>query len=324
MSDADLANLSEAERAALADEDEQDALSDVVEDTGDVDDDDKSDGDDGEDGDDKVDEADDKPNPKAADEDSSTEADEAGEDNRPFVPRYEAPAVEDYDARIREIGASKAAVLTKFKAGDIEADAMEQELDALDGKRYELERQRTKAEMAAEQADQSARQQWQWEINRFMRSSAKEGVEYRVDVVQSALEKARQDGDAEAVARAERDVRRAKMLNAALDTVVKELGSDEKNANKSSEWFLEEAHRQVKEQFNLGAKAGDKTRTPTRRPDMSKVPKTLAELPNAGSDDASTGDDEFAHLGKLSGMELESAVARMSESQRDRWYRSAA
>lgn len=340
VSDDELKGLSPEERAALGlDDEEQDALKDVVDETGDETDDDQpadkgkaadddDAGDDDEDADVDEDEEDDDTKGAKDDKPAKQAAADDDEELTPFVPRYEAPAVEKYDEQLKELSTQKSAVIAKFKAGEIEAEAMEQELDAIDTKRYDLERARTKAEMAAEQAEQSAKQQWEWEINRFMKSSAKEGVEYRVPVAQAALEEARKAGDADAIAQAERGLRRTRMLNAALDTVVKELGSDDRYSNRPSEWFLEEAHRQVKEQFNLGRPAaandGGKKAGSGRRPDMSKVPRTLGDIPSAGSDDASTGDDEFAHLDKLEGLALEAAVRGMSPAQQERWARSAA
>lgn len=328
----------------MADEDEQDALRDVVDDTADdeggADGKDKGEGgngadsdedatdddsdDDGEDGDDDA-----AADAKAVEQKPAAAADEADDDDddaRPFIPRYEAPAVEDYDTKIKDLSTQRAAVIAKFKAGEIESDAMDQELEALDSKRSELDRARTKAEIAAETQAQAADQQWKYEISRFMRSASKEGVEYRIDSAQAALDEARKSSDAAAINTATINLRRTKMMNAALDTVVKELANDDANADRPSSWFLEEAHRQVKEQFNIKTATRDapKPKIPARKPDLRSIPKTLADVPSAGSDDASTGDDEFAHLDKLEGLDLERAVAKMSEAQKERWARSAA
>jgi len=61
----------------------------------------------------------------------------------------------------------------------------------------------------------------------------------------------------------------------------------------------------------------------TRRPDLRSVPPSLSAVPNAGADDPSTGESEFAYLEKLSGLELEAELARMSPSKVDRYLRSA-
>jgi hypothetical protein len=77
--------------------------------------------------------------------------------------------------------------------------------------------------------------------------------------------------------------------------------------------------------FNLGkpaaAGAGKAAADPVReavskrKPDLKVVPPTLANLPNAGGDDASVGEGKFAHIDSLSGMDLERAIARMSPDE---------
>ena len=61
----------------------------------------------------------------------------------------------------------------------------------------------------------------------------------------------------------------------------------------------------------------------TRRPDLRSVPPSLSSVPNAGADDASTGESEFGYLEKLSGLELEAELARMSPAKQERYLRSA-
>uniref|UniRef100_UPI001C1F6A1D hypothetical protein n=1 Tax=Zoogloea sp. LCSB751 TaxID=1965277 RepID=UPI001C1F6A1D len=82
---------------------------------------------------------------------------------------------------------------------------------------------------------------------------------------------------------------------------------------KPASFFLEEADRQVRKRFNMPA--GEQTpaakeAAKPRQPDLSKVPKTLAQLPAAEM--AETGDVEFAYLDKLEGIALEQALRKLT------------
>ena len=119
------------------------------------------------------------------------------------------------------------------------------------------------------------------------------------------------------------DYRTKPALLAAYNTHLKALGQDEKNANRDAAWFLSEAHRLVRADLGLPAT------TPTQRAgknnnpgvDMSEIPPTLRSTPAAGT--GAVNADEFAHLRTLEGLELEKAVANLTERQRDRWLDAA-
>ena len=79
------------------------------------------------------------------------------------------------------------------------------------------------------------------------------------------------------------------------------------------------------ERFNVGKVANEQSSavSPTRqKPDLKAV-KTLANIPAADIEHPGGDADEFAHLDRLNGLELEKAVSRMSEAERER-YRAAA
>lgn len=336
VSEQELAGLSPEERAALAgDEEDKSVLKEVADETAGDDADEGGDEDQDDAGDDvESDDADDDADDAGEEEDEGGEVGKAatpvpaGDDDEPFIPRYMAPAVEQYNEQVRALDAQRTEVIAQFKAGTIEPDAMDEKLREIESQRRDLDQRKLKADIAAEQHEQTAQQQWQWEVKRFLRNAAAEGVDYRVDAAQAALDAARKGADQAAITSAETALRSARMLNAALDAEVKALGSDERYRDKPSEWFLEEAHRTIRERFNLGRPAGDKPdgqrRPAGRKPDLRSVPKTLGDIPGAGTDDSSTGDDGFSHLDKLSGMDLESAVARMSRADQERWARGAA
>lgn len=277
--EAELAMLSDEERAALEDssEEERAALNAVVND-GDDDGDGKGDDDAGAAGDDKGDDA-------AGKGGSDDDDDDDGQ--RHFVPKYQAEPVADYDEQITALD-------KRFEDGEID-------LKAYNTEREGLLRRQLKAEIAAEQQEQNERQLWEYEINSFL----DDHKEYRDN----------------------------RLLHAALDAAVRELGNDEANADKSFRWFLREADKQVKTAFGRTenkepkpgdegdkggdqAKAGDDKGKGGRKPDLSVVPKTLGNVPAAGDN---ADDGEFAYLDKLSGVEYERAIARLSDDQRSRY-----
>lgn len=140
-------------------------------------------------------------------------------------------------------------------------------------------------------------QWWSREIASFKRDAKREGVDY--------------DGD--------------KKLEAEWDKAVRFLGADPGNADKDAGWFLKEAHEMVKARFRIGqtpppAKSSKVEQAIAARRVKGPLPPTLSGLPEAGREDE--GQSEFAHLDKLSGMDIEKALAKMSPEQAARWLNS--
>ncbi len=218
----------------------------------------------------------------AAAGDDAVSGDDA-DDKADFVPKYHAPAVDDYAVKLTALDES-------FQSGDVELKDYNAQRDA-------LVRQQLKAEIASEQNAQVEEQLWQREISDFMDAHKEYGNKFR---------------------------------HAALDIAVKDLAADEANADKPGRWFLREAHKIVEREFGATAQQekppadnGDdkKPAGNGRKPDLSVVPKTLAHLPAAELPDTGSV-DEFAHLDRLTGLELENAVSRLSATERER-YRAA-
>lgn len=266
--------------------------------------------------------------------------DEMGEEL--FVATYQAAPPENYDQRVKDIETKKAEVTAKFKKTEIELDEMMAEHAKLDRERQALDLQKAKADIAAEQNEQASAQRWHWEINRFMRESAKhDGVDYRVEAAQRALEEAQKGKDPAAVAKAGEQLRSARALNAALDAEVKALANDPANKERTGEWFLETAHAAVKKTFKIGKPATDATAAAAatkkaadaaalakaqaerdKKSGKDKLAKTLSGLPAAGASETTDTDGEFAHLEALNGMDLEVAVAKLTPDQQERWARA--
>lgn len=213
--------------------------------------------------------------------DGATAADNDGEESRSsFVPKYHAPAVEDYATRIQSLDQA-------FQDGTLE-------LVDYNRQRDELVRAQLKAEISAEQNAQVEEQLWAREISDFMD--------------------------------AHKEYKESKFRHAALDIAVKDLAADEANTDKPGRWFLREAHKIVEREFGVtsaqpNTQNQEDGKTQSRKPDLSVVPKTLAHLPAAELPDTGSV-DEFAHLDRLTGLELEQAVSRLSPAERER-YRAA-
>jgi len=306
LKDEDMAGLSAEEREALAEGEaaELDALKKIAGDSGDEDD--AADGG-GVPGDEdaEVDAA------GAAAETEADGAQTAGatEDDgpEPFVPVYQAQLPENFETSLGEISIEREALAEKFKAGDMQFEEFRVADKALQAKETALLALRTKSEIAAEMAQQSAAQRWSWEVTRFMRDTLKgEGIDYKNN----------------------------RLLNAAFDIAVKDLAGAAENADKTGEWFLEEAHKLVKAQLGVGKvpKKDDplpadpvKAAVNARKNAVPSAPKTLGSVPAAAESDV--GQDEFAQLEQLAGtdvMAYERALAKLTPEQERRYLRVAA
>lgn len=271
--------LSEEELAALEGADDE-VIEPQATDEDDLDDDDGGDG------------VDDITTDPAADNDADPDPAPAAADPEEVEQQPEfAPAVapvENYEAVIQEMLSKEDELSQQFDDGEITSREYRAQLRELENQRRAIEDQQRDYERSQE----LARQKWAWEVDNFMDAAKdNDGVDYRHN----------------------------KMLNAALDTAVKELAADEANSDKTGKWFLREAHKRVTELLGKGEKVS--TPKPTdaiqkalkdRKPNMEKVPQSLSNVPAA---DLDTGGDEFSKLDKLSGMDLERALAALSPAQ---------
>lgn len=221
------------------------------------------------------------------------------------APRYDAKLPDDYDNKVADLSGREAELKRAFRAGEIEFDDFEARRDELLREREALTIARTKAEISQEMTAQTAEQQWASTVNGFLATIAElppeqGGIDYRKDAEKAAD----------------------------LDTFVKTLAGRQENADKPMEWFLQEAHRRVRALHNLSAApapapapAPDAARRASRKPDLSGVPATLAQVP--GGDGPGDISGEFADVMALEGDDFETAIARMTPAQRERFLRAA-
>lgn len=293
MADSDY--LTDEERAALDDEDLDQAVG--AEDA------------DGADGAESGPDDDDAGAAEAADGAAGTEADPPDADPAAVAdgagtPSFNVPAgnLEEINQSIGQLRQLKDKLEAAYESGDSELTYAEHraKLREIDTALLDLNAER--AEAQAIQKLNAAYQQewWQREIRAFKREAAKEGVDY--------------DGDPK--------------LEAAWDKAVRFLGGDPDNAQQDAGWFLREAHEMVKARFKLGR--SEPTIPPAeqrlskvdealaaRRAKAAPPPPSLSKLPQAGLEQEGKG--EFSYLDDLSGLALERAVAKLSPEQQARW-----
>lgn len=220
-----------------------------------------------------------------------------------FAPEFKVPGVANFEETLAALDAAVevqiADLAAKYENGDLSfTEYRKQEREVTreyEGQRYALQEQNLKAEIAAEHSRQSLDQKWQLEQNMFYADNE----EYKTDPI----------------------------LRGALGAQLEVLYADETNAGKSGLWFLREAGRAVDAKFNrvqAEVPKSDSAKLKLVEDTMKKratnrptIPQTLADIPAA--DENSEMSNEFAYLDKLSGMDYERALSKLSDSQRDRY-----
>lgn len=321
-SDEDLAGLTDEERAALQEDDgsgDATTLGDSLDDdanaggegakSGTPDDDANKGGDDGKKaGDDaaagKTDDA--AAAAAAAGDDAAgkTGADDAAPAATPtIVPLLVAEAPADADAKLKEISEKKVTLVEQFDNGDITAKEYQTQLDALNKDERSLERAIDKAQTATEMRQQQEMNAWLGEVKDF---TSKTHPEYGQS--------------------------RARWM--ALDTFVKEIGSDPANANMSGQAILAKAHEMVVADLGEAApKAADAGKkddgkkdgktTPPLKGAKIEPPPTLGKVP--ASDNADIDSGRWTALDRLADTDPEAheeKLMKMSAADRDAYLAS--
>ena len=219
---------------------------------------------------------------------------------QPRAPTYEAPLPEDYQQRVDALKSETDSLAQKFRNGDIDFEEFQIESAKLTEQREDLLLLRAKAEISQDMSGQTAATTWQNQIIGFFEATKSAGgIDYMTDAAKQAD----------------------------LDQFVKVLASNDANNDKDGPWFLAEAHKRVMALHGLtgqpqpnpapapGAKPN--AQPAPRKPEKGEIPQTLAHVPGGtGPGDVSS---EFAELDGLEGLELETALARMSDEQRARY-----
>lgn len=291
--EAAIALLSDEERAAIA-EDELSA-------------DEGTPGDEGEDGDDD-DAAADEGTVAAEETPEETPAEaaeekpaEAKEEEEVFRPRYHIDVPEDLSDQLKAADDAEQDLVAKFKAGEIEADELLAEQRQIAAKRDGLLDVKRKAETFELLNRQDAEQEWAFEVRSFMRGVKKaEGIDYGANPE----------------------------LQSDFDAFVRLVAQKPENKDKGYDFFLEQAHDRVKALHKLGGKpepkavvddkAAVKAAVDKRKPNAAAAPKTLATVPG-GEGPGDIAGDEYEDIDKLDGLAYETALAKMTPEQRERY-----
>ena len=239
----------------------------------------------------------------------------AAGDTPEFAPAYRAEVSADLLAQNEADKKALADLKEKFRAGDIELDEYEAQREGISDRMREFDKAQVKAEVSREMGEQTAAQRWGWEVDNFF---AEEG---------NALYKGKAAGAAfDAIVK---------------DLVSdKAMEQHPERANWSGRRILIEADKVCRAELGLAAAAPAKEpgaqpkplteaerirqANAARRPKPTEVPKTLANVPAADQDASGRGAEggEFAFMDNLHGIAYENAMARMTDVQRDRFLQA--
>jgi hypothetical protein len=294
---ANMADLTEDERAALADTDGDDEQgNDNQDDNENHEDGDEGEGDEDQPGDDAgaADAAGDDGAVAAGRDDGA--AAEAVTDEQGGTPVQTAPVLvaqvpADLDAKLAEIATKKDALITAFDDGDITAKEYQVQLDAIGKEERKIERDVDKAQLAAEMDQQRQQNDWVATVNNFIA-----GTDYSSNA----------------------------RLHRALDMEVRDVAVSEEGKTMNGLQILQRAHANLVDAGLVKAASGAAPATaviPAKGavPKVAKpnLPPNLAHVPAAATED--TSDGRFSNLDRMASSDplaYEAQLAKLSESDR--------
>lgn len=247
----------------------------------------------------------------AADAPAEVAADDDVDDGpEPIAPVFTLP--ETFDADVASNKAEIDALKARRKAGDLEDDEYDAELEKLTDRRDELKGLKMQADISLRTAEQAERARRIGVAKTVCKAALKDGLDY--------------DGDPVAFA--------------VLSTNMAKLDQDPKTANKSFDWKMAKADTLTRERLGVAgakqgaaaavAKAAAAAPQPSpkqiiaaaaaaRRPSLEKAPKTVAHLP--GGEGPGDMGSPFTDIDKLRGAEQEAAIAALKPAERARFMR---
>jgi hypothetical protein len=223
------------------------------------------------------------------DDSESNEAEDEAEENSTdsenktgagFVYEPATAAAVDFSKQLEELS-------DKFEKGEIGTKEFAVEMNRISVAQ-------AKAETAAETAKEIRAQRWDWSQKEFFKAMPEFGTNA--------------DG-----------VPKDPIMFAALDAQLKMLYADPEKRGYSELEYLREAGKLVRERFNIANPSDNVTPIKDGKRgnalQKAKIPKTLADTPTAAENDS----DEFASLDKMSGLELEAALAQLSPAKQKKY-----
>lgn len=299
-SEEELAGLTDEERAALLEDDEQEGDQEEGADGADTGHDEgDDDGEEGADGDGQDDagdagEGDESGDDGAGDSDAGDQPEQSRVQQQ--APILVADAPEKAQERLQEITEAKKDLRKQYDDGEITFEDYESKVEALDDERLELKLAINTAETAARIAQQQEINAREAEVNNFL---SEVGIP--------------------------RDPKNLRF--ATLDVAVRIVANDEANYELSAREILEKAYGLCVEQGTLPARASEKQQDkapakPAPKP-RQPVPPTLAKVPAAAATDTSDG-SRFAYIDRITDPDKrEAAFAKLSPADQEAYLQQA-
>lgn len=202
----------------------------------------------------------------------------------PVTPRprgaVEATLPEDYDAQVKANAAARKELRTKYNDGDLSFEEYEDQSEKLNDQRQDLRDLKFKADLAQESSEQALKSHWESVINPFVAAHPE---------------------------LAEDDVTKA-----AIDTYLKQTTAPVIAAGgMPGQAEIDKAYELWCKRFNF-TPAGGQRQTTTTTKDI-KVPPTLGGLPASTGTDVQDG--KLAAISRLTGVEYEEALAKLSPAE---------
>lgn len=291
--------LTDEEREALLDGEEEETDEEEADDAG-VDDPEADDdgsgadddaGTDGDDGDSSEETEADDADGEGAEEDAGDEGGEqkAAAQTVPLLPDSD---IGDADQRLSEIAEAKDKLIEQFDDGDLTAREYQQELDKLSKQEREVEQELFRARIKNELEEQQARNSWLETVNAFLADHPQ--------YTQSQL------------------------MYQTLDTAVRQLAMQEENQSLTGREILSKAHGQIVEQFGLADREEEKPKAKAvKQRKTINAPPTLARVPAA--DMTETENTRWAKLDRLMETDpiaYEEAFNKLSDAERDAYLQA--
>lgn len=239
----------------------------------------------------------------AADAQGDAAADQAArsvdeDDDPPVAPVFVYKLPEDFKDRVKAVDDAEEAAEAKFEAGELTNAEYRQEIRRIGKERSVLDNMQSKAELAAEAQAQAEQMVLRSAFQAAVKAGAEVGIDYKGD--------------------------QAKFKQ--LDAMVKALATDDANTGRSAKSLLLEAHRAVMALNGVKAKEAAPATAPAgkpaaqvkaeasarRKPDLSGVPKTLAQVP--GGDGPGDVGGEFDDILALDGEAYEQTLEQMART----------
>lgn len=229
--------------------------------------------------------------------DGADSQDDGYQQPRPAL-EYELPA--DWKERMDNVQTQLTELEAEWDDGEIEADAYKAKRAELRNNEKELDRQFTKAEIAADFHQQQAQNQWVDDVKDFFKDYPQfqpngDTPDDNDNPLYDAL-----DAHVVKIAKANPELSGKQVLSKALER------------------FPESMRNQASKDEG---KADTKSKTKAKGKQRRDVPPTLRNVPASSVTETDSG-GKFAHLDKLDGVALEKAMARMSDAERDAYMRT--